>query len=211
MTNESMRLDVIIVGVGGQGILLASRVMGRLAMDLGMDVKVSEVHGMSQRGGDVITHVRIATGVRSPLIDEGTADAIIAFELMEATRALAFLRPGGRIITSTQQIAPMPVLAGSAEYPQGLIEALRMWGGEAATPLIALDALGIAQACGAPRAANIVLLGAFAQGQGGASQAQWMQAVDACVPPKTIESNRRAFRAGWEAADSNASDESTRD
>ncbi|MDR0928259.1 MAG: indolepyruvate oxidoreductase subunit beta [Oscillospiraceae bacterium] len=189
-----MKMDIIIVGVGGQGILLASRVLGRLAMDAGQDVKVSEVHGMSQRGGDVITHVRIGQAVQSPLIEEGTADAIIAFEQMEAVRALPYLKKGGVVITNTQKIAPMPVLSGTAKYPEGLLETLRSVGG-----LFAFDALCVARACGAQRAVNIVLLGAYAQKQAGDKEA-WLKAVAACVPQKTTEANRRAFEAGWHAA-----------
>ncbi len=189
-----MKLDLIIVGVGGQGILLASRVLGRLAMDKGLDVKVSEVHGMSQRGGDVITHVRVGEDIKSPLIEEGQADAVIAFELMEAARALPYLKAGGRLIVSTQKIAPAPVLAGTAKYPEGLMDALRE-----KAEVIALDAYAIAQETGAPRAVNIVLLGAFARARGD-DQTAWQSAVSACVPQKTIETNRRAFLAGWEAA-----------
>ena len=188
-----MNMNVIIVGVGGQGILLASRVLGRLAMDAGRDVKVSEVHGMSQRGGDVITHVRIGENVLSPLVEEGTADAVIAFEQMEAVRALPYLKPGGWIVANTQKIAPAPVLTGAAVYPDGLLDTLA-----AAGELTALDARSIAQEAGVSRAVNIVLLGAFASRQR-LEQAAWLEAVDACVPSKTIEANRRAFLAGWEA------------
>ncbi|MCL1964085.1 MAG: indolepyruvate oxidoreductase subunit beta [Firmicutes bacterium] len=187
-------MDLIIVGVGGQGILLASRVMGRLAMNAGRDVKVSEVHGMSQRGGDVITHVRIAEAVQSPLIEEGKADAMIAFERMEAVRALPYLKKGGLIVVNTQKIAPAPVLAGAAEYPEGLLDAL-----ESAGELLALDAQHIAKKLKAPRAVNIILLGAFARRRGG-DQAAWLEAVSACVPPRTVEANLSAFLAGWEAA-----------
>ncbi len=189
-----MTMDLILVGVGGQGILLSSRVMGRLAMEKGRDVKVSEVHGMSQRGGDVITHVRIADKVFSPLIEEGAADAIIALEWMEAARALPFLKPGGVVITNTQRISPMPVLTGQAQYPENLAGAM-----EAKGKLIALDALAIAAQQGVPRAVNMVLLGAFAGSMGQDSE-EWLSAVSALVPPKTIEANRRAFMAGWEAA-----------
>ncbi len=186
-------MDVIIVGVGGQGILLASRVLGRLAMNAGRDAKVSEVHGMSQRGGDVITHVRIGEAVQSPLIEEGTADAIIAFEPMEAARALPYLKEGGWIVCGTQQIAPMPVITGAAKYPENLMETLRTAGG-----LFAFDALRVARESGVQRAVNIVLLGAFAARQS-LEQSLWLEAVGACVPQKTIEANRRAFLAGWEA------------
>jgi len=187
-------MDLIIVGVGGQGILLASRVMGRLAMDAGQDVKVSEVHGMSQRGGDVITHVRIAEKVLSPLIEEGAADAILAFEQMEAARALPYLNKGGLLVVNTQKIPPAPVLSGAAEYPGGLLDAL-----QSAGDLLAFDAHTIAKGLHAPRAVNIVLLGAFAARQA-SDQAAWLAAIDACVPPATVAQNRQAFLAGWEAA-----------
>ncbi len=190
----SMNLNVIIVGVGGQGILLASRVLGRIAMQAGRDVKVSEVHGMSQRGGDVITHVRIGDAVQSPLIEEGAADAIISFETMEAGRALPYLKRGGTVIVNTQRIAPMPVITGAAKYPENVMESLA-----AAGNVVAFDALTIATEAGAPRAVNIALLGAFARRMR-MPQGAWLEAVDACVPKKTIEANRRAFLAGWEAA-----------
>ncbi len=195
-----MNMNVIIVGVGGQGILLASRVMGRLAMNAGRDVKVSEVHGMSQRGGDVITHVRIGDAIQSPLIEEGTADAIIAFEPMEAVRALPYLKKSGYIVAGTQKIEPMPVITGAAKYPEDLMDTLRTAGG-----LFAFDALRVARECGVQRAVNIVLLGAFARGQS-MDQALWLEAVEACVPPKTIEANRRAFLAGWEAMKENGNE-----
>lgn len=188
-----MKRDIIIVGVGGQGILLASRVLGHLAMQNDWDAKVSEVHGMSQRGGDVITHVRIGDAVQSPLIEEGTADAIIAFEQMEAVRALPFLRPGGKIIVNTQKISPMPVLTGAASYPDDLLDTLAKAG-----HLTALDALSIATEAGAMRAVNIVLLGAYARLED--LPVDWQDAVSACVPPRTIDANRRAFLAGWESA-----------
>ena len=178
-----MKKDIIIVGVGGQGILLASRVLGRLAMDAGLDIKVSEVHGMSQRGGDVITHVRVGEKVLSPLVTEGEADAIVAFELMEAARALPFLRKGGRIVVNSQKIEPVTVKIGAAEYPEGIDALLR--------------GRGRVLECDAPKSVNIALLGAFAAGEGFTQEA-WLAAVEACVPPKTIEANRRAFLAGWE-------------
>lgn len=189
-----MKKDIIIVGVGGQGILLASRVLGRLAMDEGMDIKVSEVHGMSQRGGDVITHVRIGEKVHSPLVNDGEADAILSFELMEAARALPFLKEGGRIVVNSQKIEPVTVKIGAAQYPEGLDELLRSRGS-----VLEFDARAVAMENEAPKSVNIVLLGAFAAGES-FSQEAWLKAVDACVPPKTIEANRRAFLAGWEIA-----------
>ena len=187
-----MKKDIIIVGVGGQGILLASRVLGRLAMDAGLDIKVSEVHGMSQRGGDVITHVRVGEKVLSPLVTEGEADAIVAFELMEAARALPFLREGGRIVVNSQKIEPVTVKIGAAEYPDGIDALLRGRG-----RVLEFDARAVAAECDAPKSVNIALLGAFAAGEGFTQEA-WLAAVEACVPPKTIEANRRAFLAGWE-------------
>ena len=187
-----MKKDIIIVGVGGQGILLASRVLGKLAMDAGLDIKVSEVHGMSQRGGDVITHVRIGEEVISPLVTEGEADAIVSFELMEAARALPFLKgQGGCIVVNSQKIEPVTVKIGAAQYPEGLEELLRAHG-----DVLELDARAAAMACEAPKSVNIVLLGAYAAGEEFAQEA-WLKAVEACVPPKTIEANRRAFLAGW--------------
>ena len=187
-----MKKDIIIVGVGGQGILLASRVLGRLAMDVGLDIKVSEVHGMSQRGGDVITHVRVGEKVLSPLVTEGEADAILSFELMEAARALPFLREGGRIVVNSQKIEPVTVKIGAAEYPEGIDALLRSRG-----RVLEFDARAVAAECDAPKSVNIALLGAFAAGESFTQEA-WLAAVEACVPPKTIEANRRAFLAGWQ-------------
>ena len=188
-----MKKDIIIVGVGGQGILLASRVLGKLAMDAGLDIKVSEVHGMSQRGGDVITHVRIGEKVISPLVTEGEADAIVSFELMEAARALPFLKgQGGRIVVNSQKIEPVTVKIGAAEYPEGIDALLRSRG-----RVLEFDARAVAAECDAPKSVNIALLGAFAAGESFTQEA-WLAAVEACVPPKTIEANRRAFLAGWQ-------------
>ena len=186
-----MKIDIIIVGVGGQGILLASRVLGKLALEAGLDIKVSEVHGMSQRGGDVITHVRVGEKVLSPLVTEGEADTILAFELLEAARALPFLKKGGRIVVNSQKIEPVTVKIGAAEYPQNL-EALL----EAHGKVFAFDAREVAMHNDAPKSVNIVLLGAYAAGETFPQEA-WLKAVEACVPPKTVEANRRAFLAGW--------------
>ena len=114
--------NIMIVGVGGQGTLLASKLLGRMLLGRGCDVKVSEVHGMSQRGGSVVTYVRYGDKVCSPIIDKGQADVILSFELLEAARWTEYLKPGGRIVTNTQQVNPMPVITGAAEYPQGLEE-----------------------------------------------------------------------------------------
>ena len=161
-------------------------------MDAGLDIKVSEVHGMSQRGGDVITHVRVGEKVLSPLVTEGEADAILSFELMEAARALPFLREGGRIVVNSQKIEPVTVKIGAAEYPEGIDALLRSRG-----RVLEFDARAVAAECDAPKSVNIALLGAFAAGESFTQEA-WLAAVEACVPPKTIEANRRAFLAGWQ-------------
>ena len=146
-----MVTSIMIVGVGGQGSLLASKLLGRAAMDKGYDVKVSEVHGMSQRGGSVVTYVKFGDKVNSPIIDKGEADYIISFELLEAARYVQFLKPGGQIVTNSQQIDPMPVIAGTAEYPQGLIEKMEAAGAK----VDAIDALTIAEQAGNAKATNI--------------------------------------------------------
>ena len=187
-----MKTDVILCGVGGQGILTIATIIGEAAMQENLYIKQSEVHGMSQRGGDVITHVRIGEKVISPLVTEGEADAIVSFELMEAARALPFLKgQGGRIVVNSQKIEPVTVKIGAAQYPEGLEELLRAHG-----DVLELDARAAAMACEAPKSVNIVLLGAYAAGEEFAQEA-WLKAVEACVPPKTVEANRRAFLAGW--------------
>lgn len=185
----------MIVGVGGQGSLLASKVLGRAAMDKGYDVKVSEVHGMSQRGGSVVTYVRFGDKVYSPIIDRGGADYIISFELLEAARYTEFLKPGGQIVTSTQQIDPMPVIAGTAKYPEELIEKMTASGAK----VDALDALDIANEAGSSKAANIVLMGRFANYIKEISSDEWLNAVETCVPAKFAQLNRKAFEMGAQA------------
>ena len=189
------KMNIIIAGVGGQGILLSSRVLGKLAINSLMDVKISEVHGMSQRGGDVVTHVRIGEQIASPLIEEGSADAVIAFEQLEALRALPFLKQNGLIVVNTQKIPPMPVLTKAAAYPEDILGQIAARGN-----LAALDAQAIARECGAPRAVNIVLLGAFAHHMEMDRQS-WQSAIETCVPPKTRQTNQKAFLAGWEATE----------
>ena len=147
--------NIMIVGVGGQGTLLASKLLGRMLLGKDFDVKVSEVHGMSQRGGSVVTYVRWGEKVYSPIIDKGQADVILSFELLEAARWTEYLKPGGRIITNTQQVNPMPVITGAAAYPQGLVEKMR----EAGLEVDAIDALSLAEEAGSSKAVNIVLMG----------------------------------------------------
>ena len=151
------KTNILIVGVGGQGTLLASVLLGNLALLKGYDVKLSEVHGMAQRGGSVVTHVKISEGtVNSPLIEEGDADVIIAFEELEAYRWLPYLKKGGTMYVNTQQILPMPVIMGQAEYPADVMKTLD----EKAGAVKAFDALRIAEECGSVKAVNVVLLGA---------------------------------------------------
>ena len=183
----------MIVGVGGQGTLLASRILGHAIMEQGFDVKVSEVHGMSQRGGSVVTYVRYGDCVASPTVDLGGADIILSFEQLEAARWLAYLAPGGKIITNTQQIDPMPVITGAAEYPQGLIEKIR----DAGADVLALDALALANKAGSSKAINVVLIGVLSRFMNFPSDV-WDDALKACVPPKFLEINQKAFVLGRE-------------
>ena len=186
--------SIMIVGVGGQGSLLASKLLGRLLMEQGYDVKVSEVHGMSQRGGSVVTYVRCGERVASPVIDRGEADFIVSFELLEAARWLEFLRPGGQIVTSTQQIDPMPVITGAAEYPEGLAAAMEAAGAK----VDALDCLALAERAGSSKAVNIVLMGRLSHYFDLPAEA-WDAALAAVVPPKFLELNRKAFALGRDA------------
>lgn len=188
-------INILIVGVGGQGTLLASVLLGKLALEEGFDVKLAEVHGMAQRGGSVVTHVRISeTEVYSPLIEEGGADVIIAFEELEAYRWISYLKKGGAIFVNTQQIKPMPVIMGTAEYPEDAIGFLKANGAK----VTAIDALGIATECGSVKAVNTVLLGAVAK-ELPFSKESWLKQIETTVKPKFIELNKAAFEKGYQA------------
>ena len=152
-------LNIMIVGVGGQGSLLASKLLGKLLVNEGYDVKVSEVHGMSQRGGSVVTYVRADEKVYSPIIDKGEADFIVSFEKLEAGRYASFLKKDGKIIVNSQEIDPMPVIIGAAEYPTDVLEELKNKG----LNIDAIDALTPANEAGSSKAVNIVLLGCAAR------------------------------------------------
>ena len=186
--------NVMIVGVGGQGSLLASKLLGRLLLNKGYDIKVSEVHGMSQRGGSVVTYVRFGDKVYSPVIDKGQADFIVSFELLEAARWTEYLKPGGKIITNTQKINPMPVIIGAAEYPEDLERKMQ----EAGIDLDALDALTLAEQAGSSKAVNLVLMGRLSK-YFDISEEEWMQAIEDSVPPKFLEMNKIAFKLGAKA------------
>ncbi|HBR31880.1 MAG TPA: indolepyruvate oxidoreductase subunit beta [Clostridiales bacterium] len=184
--------NILIVGVGGQGTLLASKLMGKCFLDKGFDVKVSEVHGMSQRGGSVVTYVRYGTEVFSPVIDKGESDMIIAFEELEAARWLPYLKKNGTIIVNRQEINPMPVIMGTATYPEDIIGKLRA----TVEKVISVDALSIAVECGNVKAANTVLLGVAARVLG-FGQDIWLKAIETTVPAKTVELNKKAFLSGY--------------
>lgn len=186
--------NIMIVGVGGQGTLLASKLLGRLLLGRGYDVKVSEVHGMSQRGGSVVTYVRWGDRVCSPVIDEGQADCILSFELLEGARYTRYLKPGGRIIVNSQQIDPMPVIVGAASYPEDLVEKLKALG----TEVDALDALSLAEEAGSSKAVNLVLMGRLSR-HFDFTQEEWMEAIEQSVPPKFLEMNKKAFALGRDA------------
>ncbi len=184
--------NVMIVGVGGQGSLLASKLLGRLLIDEGYDVKVSEVHGMSQRGGSVVTYVRFGEKVYSPIITEGEADYIISFEKLEAARYAKYLNKNGLIVVNTQQIDPMPVIIGAAEYPVDVLDELTAKG----LNVEALDALSLAEQAGSSKAVNIVLMGKVAK-QFGISYDKWIRAIENTVAPKFVEMNKKAFDLGY--------------
>ena len=184
--------NVMIVGVGGQGSLLASKLLGHLLLEQGYDVKVSEVHGMSQRGGSVVTYVRFGEHVYSPIIDKGEADFIVSFEKLEAARWMEYLKPGGRVIVNTQEIDPMPVITGAADYPTDLIEKMRALGAQVDD----MDALSIAEEAGSAKAVNIALMGRLSRYFTDISEQAWQDAITACVPKKFLELNRKAFARG---------------
>ena len=183
--------NIMIVGVGGQGSLLASKLLGRLLLTRGYDVKVSEVHGMSQRGGSVVTYVRFGDKVYSPVIDKGEADFIVSFELLEAARWMEYLKPNGKIIVNTQQINPMPVISGAAEYPQQLAEKLQLAGADTD----AFDALSLAMQAGSAKAVNLVLMGRMSK-YFDFTEEEWMAAIEESVPPKFLQLNKTAFSLG---------------
>ena len=186
--------NVMIVGVGGQGSLLASKLLGHLLLSCRYDVKVSEVHGMSQRGGSVVTYVRWGDKVYSPVIDKGEADFIVSFELLEAARYIPYLKKGGVIVTNTQQIDPMPVITGAAAYPENLVEKIAAAG----ISIDAMDCLTLAEQAGSLKAVNIVLLGRLSH-YFDIPEEKWMASLEAIVPAKFLEINKRAFEIGKKA------------
>ena len=188
---ENATKTVLLCGVGGQGTILAADLLAFSCMKAGLQVKVSEIHGMAQRGGSVVTYVRYGDKVNSPVIDKGEADFIVSFELLEAARWLEYLKPDGQIVTSTQQIDPMPVITGAAKYPENLVEKMKATGAK----VDALDCLALAEQAGSSKAVNIVLMGRLSHYFDLPEEA-WQASLEAMVPPKFLELNKKAFELG---------------
>jgi len=193
-----MTKSIMFVGVGGQGTLLASRIFGQLLLSEGYDAKVSEVHGMSQRGGSVTTYVKYedvsGEKVHSPIVDKGEADIIVAFELMEAARWVSYVKDSGVMIINTQQIEPMPVITGAVEYNQDIIGKIKSLG----INVITLNALELAEKAGSARSVNVVMMGAMSK-KLDFSLESWEKAVKDCAPQKTLDINLKAFELGRNA------------
>ena len=183
--------NIMIVGVGGQGTLLTSRILGKLATGAGYDVKLSEVHGMAQRGGSVVTFVRYGEKVSEPIVEEGQADVVIAFERLEALRYLHFLKKDGVVIVNDWRIDPITVVTGVASYPENVLDTLKEM-----RKTIVVEATAEAKKLGAPKAFNIIVLGAAARHMGFEKQ-DWLSVIETTVPPKTIEVNKQAFEIGY--------------
>lgn len=187
----NMVKNIMIVGVGGQGALLASKTLGQVLLDAGYDVKVSEVHGMSQRGGSVVTYVRYGDKVYSPIIDKGEADFIVSFEMLEAARYVDYLKKDGQIVVNTQQIDPMPVITGAAKYPENLEKTMQAAG----IKVDAVDCLSLAEQAGTAKSVNIVLMGRLSRYMDFAEEA-WIKAIEKLVKPQFLEMNKKAFVLG---------------
>lgn len=190
-----MTKNIMIVGVGGQGTLLASRILGNVVIGEGYDVKVSEVHGMSQRGGSVVTYVKYGNEVYSPIIDKGGADIVLAFEMLEAYRALPFLKNNGKMIANIQTIDPMPVITGKADYPEDIKNKL-----SEKINLTSVDAAKLALEAGNIKAVNVVLIGVLAKNSEIAYD-KWIAAIEKTVPEKFLEVNKKAFDLGYNHAE----------
>ena len=190
---EGDTMNIMIVGVGGQGTLLTSRIIGKTALAAGFDVKLSEVHGMAQRGGSVVTFVRFGKKVYEPVCEEGTVDLLISFERLEAKRYAHFLKKDGVMIVNDTRIDPMTVVVGAAQYPEGIIEEL-----EKSHNLYKIDAGEVAKELGNSKVLNTVVLGLAAK-HIGFDKEMWIEILQKTVPQKTIEINTTAFLKGYEA------------
>lgn len=185
--------SIMIVGVGGQGTLLASRILGQALLNQGFDIKVSEVHGMSQRGGSVVTYVKYGEKVYSPVVRDCEADLIIAFEQLESARWINHLKKDGKVIINTQEIDPMPVVIGTVEYPQDLVNSIK----QKNISTTALDALSLAIEAGSPKAVNVVLIGVLANIMD-FDKSVWIDAIKETVPQKFLDMNLKAFDLGYD-------------
>lgn len=183
--------NIMIVGVGGQGTLLTSRILGGLTIQAGYDVKLSEVHGMAQRGGSVVTFVRYGNKVYEPIVEEGQADILIAFEKLEALRYAHFLKKNGVIILNDQRIDPMPVVIGAAKYPSDIIENLSV-----NHRIYKINAIDEAKKLGNSKVFNVIVLGMAATHMD-FSKEEWLSVIEKTVPPKTVEINKMAFEVGY--------------
>jgi indolepyruvate ferredoxin oxidoreductase beta subunit len=190
---QTKTTNILIVGVGGQGTLLTSRVLADVVVQMGYDVKVSEVHGMAQRGGSVVTQVRYGEKVYSPIIKKGDADILLAFEKIEAARWLDFLKPEGMVIINDEQIDPLPVLSGKMKYPQNITDKIK----DKIKTAHLIDASAIAEKCGEKRAANVVLVGVLSKAIGLPAE-EVEKAIAAHVPSKALQVNLEAFKKGQE-------------
>lgn len=184
--------NIMIVGVGGQGTLLTSRILGGLTIHAGYDVKLSEVHGMAQRGGSVVTFVRYGNKVNEPIIEEGQADVLIAFERLEALRYAHFLKKGGAIVVNDQRIDPMPVVIGAAKYPENILEDLKK-----THRIYKVNAMEEAKKLGNSKCFNVIVLGIAAQHMD-FSKEDWLTVIEKTVPAKTVELNKKAFLVGYQ-------------
>lgn len=183
--------SILVVGVGGQGTLLTARVLGNLLTNENYDVKISEIHGMAQRGGSVVTHIRYGEKVHSPIIEPGGADILIGFEKMEALRWSHYLKPGGKIIINDQEILPMPVISGTAEYPGDIISRVK----EVCSDLYVLDAVSVAEKLGNTKVFNIVILGVLSRFMG-IEFDSWINAMRKTIPQRFLDLNLKAFELG---------------
>ncbi|MBR1875550.1 MAG: indolepyruvate oxidoreductase subunit beta [Lachnospiraceae bacterium] len=188
---ENTTKNIMIVGVGGQGTLLTSRILGGLMESAGYEVKISEVHGMAQRGGSVVTFVRYGKSVAEPIVEEGQADILIAFERLEALRYAHFVKKDGVFIINDQRIDPMPVVTGNAQYPENIIEDL-----EKSHTVYSIDAMNEAKKLGNQRVFNNIVLGLAARHMDFTKE-QWLKVIEEKVPPKTVEINKKAFLTGY--------------
>ncbi|WP_053985808.1 indolepyruvate oxidoreductase subunit beta [Niameybacter massiliensis] len=189
-----MTKNILIVGVGGQGTLLTGRIIGNYALSKGQDVKMSEVHGMAQRGGSVVMQVKYGDKVYSPLVEVGEADIIFAFEKLEALRYSHYLKKDGIIIANTQRIDPMPVVMGQAKYPEDIESTIKEINKDACL----IDALAIAKEIGNVKVVNMIMIGAYAAYIGDSLE-EWEEIVEVTVPKHTVEMNKVALKKGYEA------------